>query len=125
MKGGRLTCPKCGVLLKHEDIMPRSSHFPCPTCAAKLQVPGYYLDLIWAIAIALPILLLRALGLSWLHLVLPAVIVIYPLVYLGLRYVKYIIPPKIQIAVPVKTVSEALHEGNQRTELDLHDKRHP
>src|SRR5579863_3145341 len=105
--------------------MPRSAYFSCPTCGAKLQVPGNYLVLIWVGAIAVPVLVFRALGLSWLHLILPAVIVIYPVAYLGLRYVKYVIPPKIQIAVPLKTVSEALREGNQRIDLNLHDKGHP
>jgi hypothetical protein len=118
-------CPKCGALLKYEDIMPRSSYFSCPTCGAKLQVPGYYLMLIWTIAIAAPLLVLRALGLSWLRLIFPAIVVSYPLVYFGLRYVKYCIPPRIQIAVPLKTVSEALREGKQRVELNLRDKKHP
>lgn len=125
MKRLKRTCPECGALLKSEDIMPRSPYFSCPTCGVNLQIPGNYLILIWAGAVAAPVLVFRALGLSWLHLILPAVVVIYPLAYLGLRYVKHVIPPKIQIAEPLKTVSEALREGNQRIELNLHGKRHP
>ena len=46
-----------------------------------------------------PTLVLWALGLSWLHLLVVELIVVYPILYLSLRFVKYVIPPKLELEV--------------------------
>lgn len=103
MKRPIRTCPKCGAALRYEEIMPTGPLFPCPVCHAQLQIPDYYGLSIWAGAIGLPALVFAALGFSWMHLIVAELIVIYPVLYLALRFLKYIIPPKIEIYFPDET----------------------
>jgi len=99
----RRNCPKCGASLKYEDIMAAGPSFACPSCGETLQVPDYYLSLLWTAAIMIPVLVLWAFGLSWPYLILGELVVVYPVVYLALRFVKYIIPPKIETYLPRET----------------------
>ncbi len=103
MRRPRRTCPKCGASLKYEEIMANGPSFPCPSCRENLQVPDYYLSLIWIAAIIVPALILWAFGLSWLYLVFAELVVVYPVLYLALRFVKYVIPPKIETYLPSET----------------------
>ncbi len=96
----RRTCPKCGTLLKYEEIMPKGASFPCPSCRETLQVSQEYLCLIWFAAIFSPALIFWALGLWWVHLIIAELVVIYPILYWSLRYVKYVIPPKLEVCWP-------------------------
>lgn len=111
MRRSNRACPKCGAVLRYEEIMPNGPRFPCPFCDTELQVPDYYISLAWIGAIATPALILWAFGLSWLYIILAEFMVLYPVFYLTFRYVKYVIPPKIEIYLP------------NETELHLRDRR--
>jgi hypothetical protein len=103
MRISKRTCPKCGSLLAYEEIMARGASFPCPSCGDRLQVPDYYLLSIWTAAIAVPALVFWAFGVPWPYVVVGELVTVYPVVYLALRFVKYIIPPKIEFYLPTKT----------------------
>ncbi len=100
MRRPKRTCPKCGTLLKYEEIMPRGTLFPCPSCGETLQVSDNYISLAFWAPILAPALILWACGLSWLHLVVVELIVVYPILSLSVRFVKYVIPPRLEVYWP-------------------------
>jgi hypothetical protein len=77
--------------------------FPCPNCRPKLRVPDLYVLSIPAGFAALPALILTALGLSWQRIVIGVLIAFFPVFYFGIKFLKYIIPPKVEPYLPQET----------------------
>lgn len=96
----KCTCPKCGTLLKYEEIKLGDPSFPCSSCGEKLRVPGNYVSAAFLGVIFVPALILWALGLSWLHLVVVELIVVYPILSLTGRFVMHVFPPKLEVDWP-------------------------
>jgi len=118
-------CPKCGAVLKYEEIMKGGVVFPCPACQTQITIPSYYANLILVGVIAVPVLVFAALGLSWPLVILSTLVVFYPLLSWSARYMKYVIPPKIKIYVPYQPHYYTLPWRNKITTLNLRDRPRP
>lgn len=61
-------------------------------------------------------------GLHLLYAVLPLLVVVN---YFAIHLLKYVVPPKIEIAVPLMPLRELVREMMGPTELNLRDKKRP
>lgn len=92
----------CGAQLKNVQII-AAGPFPCPSCHAQLQAPAYYGHLHILGTILLSIFLLGALGFRGLRLVVAVLIAFFPILFLTVNLVKYLIPPRIEVYLPKDT----------------------
>jgi len=124
-------CPQCGALLTYGDIMATSPVFPCPACGVQPQVPGYFV--IWTMnaAIAAPALVFWALGFSWQLVIVAELLLVYPTLWLALKYGKYVLRPRVKLYVPARSFAENLARlrrappGGRSEELQLRDRPRP
>jgi hypothetical protein len=87
--------------------------FPCAVCHTLLQAQEFYAPLAFWGAILLISCLLAGVGFRGLALLGVAALVAYPAAYVGVNYVKYLIPPRVEVYLP------------KNAELDLRDTRRP
>jgi hypothetical protein len=102
MKSLLRSCVVCGNPLKYEEIL-SAGPFPCPTCNARLQAPKSYGRWIALGSLLLPAVVFWALGFGGLHLLYAILLTWFPVGYLALHLVKYVMPPKIEIYLPEDT----------------------
>ena len=101
-------CVHCGVLLRPSDIV-SAGRFPCPACEGQLQASSSYgfwiaLGNLFFLAAILSTVGVR--GLRLLYVVLLAWI---PVQYLAINFLKYLIPPRIELG-PQKDTTLNLRE---------------
>lgn len=124
-------CPRCHAPLPPGEILP-VGQFPCRACQTQLQASNSYQ--IWTVAIntltcvAIPCVL----GFRHLHLVYAVLLAWWPLLFLLVNVGRYMVPPKVEVAAPQKTSSEALREAKRNISeiwrdeplnLNLNDKK--
>jgi hypothetical protein len=117
-------CINCGTALKPAVIRPTGA-FPCPVCNTQLQAPSSYANRIAMLNVVISVAASYALGFRGLYLLFAVVLAWWFLEFLIVNLGRYIVPPKVEIAVPPKTISQIFRERNQRTELKLNDKKRP
>jgi hypothetical protein len=117
-------CPKCGALLKPAQIV-AAGPFPCPNCGTKLQAPNRYGRWIGAGSLALSVIACLVLGFRGLHLLYAVLLLSVVIIYLAIHLLKYAVPPKIGIAVPLIPLRQLVREILGPTELNLRDKKRP
>jgi hypothetical protein len=92
-------CVKCGATLTPKEIL-AIGPFPCPTCHTQLQAPESYGAWVGYGSALVDGLVFWALGVRSLYLVLAVLLAWFPTVRLVFNFVKYVIPPKIEIYLP-------------------------
>lgn len=100
MRTPRRTCPRCRTLLDYKEIKLSEPSFPCPSCGESIRVPGNYVSAAFLGVIFVPALFLWALGMSWLHLLIVELIVVYPVLSFTARFVMRVFPPKLEVDWP-------------------------
>jgi hypothetical protein len=96
------SCVGCGSPLKCEEIL-SAGPFPCPACHTQLRAPKSYARWIALCSLLIPGVVFWALGFGGLHLISAVLLVWFPVGYLALHLVKYVMPPKIEIYLPEDT----------------------
>lgn len=92
-------CVKCGAALTPKEIL-GAGPFPCPTCHTQLQAAESYGVWVAYGSALVDGLLFWALGVRSLYLVLAVILAWFPTVCVVVIFIKYIIPPKIEIYLP-------------------------
>jgi predicted RNA-binding Zn-ribbon protein involved in translation (DUF1610 family) len=117
-------CVECGVVLRYEDIL-AAGPFSCPNCGKKLQVSNRYGRWIGVGSLALSVGASLALGFRGLHLFYAVLLLLVVIGYFAIHLLKYVLPPKIGIAVPLIPLRHLVREIMGPTELNLTDKKRP
>lgn len=99
--------------------------FSCSVCHARLQAQEFYAPLAFWGSILLVSGLLAAVGFRGLSLLGVAALAAYPAAYLGVNFVKCLIPPKVEVYLPSDATlslrdQRQTHETKDRTEKRLH-----
>jgi hypothetical protein len=118
------SCVKCGTLLKPQEISV-ALPFRCPSCQTKLQVPNDYGYRLFLGSLLVGVAGSLSLGIRGLELVLAVLLSWLPINYLAYKFVKYVVPPTIEIAVPRLPLRQTLRALKGPIELDLRNKRLP
>ena len=115
------SCTNCDGTLKFSDI-PAAGTFSCPLCGMKLRAAGSYARWIGLGNVILCTILFALSGLRGPTLALAVALVHFPIQFVALRCMVQLIPPRIEIAGPARSISQIIRERNQRTQLKLDDK---
>jgi hypothetical protein len=102
VKRHRMNCVGCGSPLKGEEIL-SAGPFRCPACHIQLRAPSSYSRWIGLGSLLFPAIVFRALGFTGLHLLFAVLLAWFPVGYLGLQLIKFVIPPKIKVYLPKDT----------------------
>jgi hypothetical protein len=112
------TCPKCGGLMKPGQIR-AAGPFPCPICQTQIQAPPSYGHWVHFLSVVASATTFWAFGLRRFHLLYAVLLAWWPVLVLAMNLVKYIVPPRIKIAAPVKPISEILRNGKEEVSQSL------
>jgi hypothetical protein len=99
--------------------------FPCPNCGTKVQAPYSYGQWIAVGSLALSVVASLVLGFRGFHLLYAVLLLLVVIDYLAIHLLKYVVPPKIEIAVPRTPLRQLVREMMGPTELNLRDKKRP
>jgi hypothetical protein len=117
-------CVKCGAPLKPQEIS-AALPFRCPSCQTELQVSNDYGYRLFLGSLLVAVAGSLGLGIRGIDLVLAVLLSWLPIDYLAYKFVKYIVPPTIEIAVPRLPLRQTLRALKRPIELDLGNKRLP
>ncbi len=117
-------CVKCGALLKCQEIL-AAGPFPCPICHTQLQAPSSYGRWLGLGSLLLAVAGFLCLGFTSLRLVWAVLLSWFPIDYLALQFVKYVVPPRIEIALGRRPLRQAVREIMGPAELNLRNKKRP
>jgi RNA polymerase subunit RPABC4/transcription elongation factor Spt4 len=109
-------CPKCHKPLRAANIAPAGS-FECPHCRTRLQAPNSFGVSVAVASLISSVALSLGIGLRGVRLFSAAAILLVIIDFVAINVVKYVIPPKIQLASPSKSFRELVG----RVELNLRD----
>jgi small basic protein len=117
-------CAGCGASLMPRDVV-AAGPFSCPSCGARLQATKRYADRISLGSLLFSVVASLALGYKGLHLLYEILLLLLVFNVLGLRLLKYVVPPRIEVAVPQLPLREKIRQIYGPTELKLRDKGRP
>jgi hypothetical protein len=95
----RPRCVKCGAVLEPKHIV-AAGPFPCPVCHTQLQASSTYTQLLGWGSVVVPALVLASLGFRGIQLVCAVLIAFVPILYVAINFIKYLLPPRIEIYLP-------------------------
>lgn len=99
MKRPIRACVKCGAVLNYRSIV-TAGPFPCPVCGTRLQASEAYGQWTGWGGVLVSALVFAAMGLRGLRLVCAVLVAFVPVLFVTVNYLKYLIPPKIEIYLP-------------------------
>jgi hypothetical protein len=117
------SCPHCDAGLKRGQILV-AVIFSCPFCQTQLQASNRYVRWIGLVNTFLSLAAAVALGFRGLRLIYAFVAFFIVIEFLAINTLKYVMSPKIQIAIPQTPFREQIRQIYGRTELKLTDKKH-
>lgn len=103
--GPTRACPKCHAILRAADIAPAGT-FECPHCRTRLQAPNSFGVWVAAASLVSSVALSLGIGLRGVRLFSAAAILLLIIDVIAINLVKYVVPPKIQLATPPKSFRE-------------------
>lgn len=115
-------CPNCNASLRPWETR-GAGNFPCPYCEIQLEAAESYGHWISFGNLALSTAIFFALGFKGLHLVYAVLLAWWPIEFIAVNSLPWLLPPKIQIARPRKRLRDTLRQIRGRTELNLRDKK--
>lgn len=93
------SCPRCGAQLEIREIL-AAGPFPCSSCHAQLQAPESYVGWIGLGNVLALVSAFGLLGLRGLHLLGAVLVAWFPIQFVALGTVKYVLPPKVVEYLP-------------------------
>jgi hypothetical protein len=119
-----MRCPKCGRLLKPQQISV-ALPFKCPNCQTELEVSNDYGYRLFLVSLLVGVAGSLSLGIRGLDLLLAVLLAWLPVNYLAHKFVKYVVPPTVKIAVPRLPLRQTLRALKKPIELDLRNNQLP
>lgn len=117
-----MKCVECGALLSPEEIL-AAGPFPCPTCHARIQARTAYGHWVYFLSVLFSAGVFYVLGFRGLHLIYAILLAWWPVLFLAMNVVIYLVPPKIELAVPRKPISQILSEGKREILRNMRERR--
>jgi hypothetical protein len=114
----------CGELLKPGQVA-AAGFFECPNCETKLQASNQYARWIALGSLLFSVVASLALGFRGFGLLYTVLLVFVVADFLALNLLKHAVPPKIEVAVPLKPIKQLVRDLKAPTELNLGDKKRP
>lgn len=95
-------CPKCGAQIESSQVL-AVGPFPCPHCQARIEAPESYGGWIGLGNLLISGGALWLCGSSGLHLVAATLLAWFPVQFVALRLVRYMVPPRLREYLPQDT----------------------
>jgi len=118
------SCPYCRASLKPGQVL-AAGQFPCPDCGTLIQASTSYAAWLGLGNVLFSLTLAAFVGLRGLHLLYAVALAWLPVQFLAINLVKYILPPRIEVAPPWKSLRQTLREIKGPTELNLRGTKPP